>query len=178
MRGRLKKLESGGSEPFRAYVDYAHTSDALQRALLALRPVTSGRLITVFGCGGNRDRAKRPKMGEIATRLSDITIVTSDNPRDEDPLEIIKEIEAGIKGVKKFSHDAQPSGKGYMVVPDRMEAISRAGGLAAKGDTRLVAGKGHEDYQIIKGVKYHFDDFEALSGLMRGGKEKIAAELG
>ena len=176
--GRLEKLESAGNGVFRAYVDYAHTSDALQRALLALRPVTSGRLITVFGCGGNRDRLKRPKMGEIAARLSDITIVTSDNPRDEDPLEIIKEIEAGIKGVKKFSHDAQPSGKGYMVVPDRMEAISKAVGLAAKGDTLLVAGKGHEDYQIIKGVKHHFDDFEALSGLMRGGKEKIAAELG
>src|SRR3989304_4537454 len=135
--GRLEKLESAGNGVFRAYVDYAHTSDALQRALLALRPVTSGRLITVFGCGGNRDRLKRPKMGEIATRLSDFTIVTSDNPRDEDPLEIIKEIEAGIKGVKKFSHAAQPSGKGYMVVPDRMEAISKAVGLAAKGDTPM-----------------------------------------
>ncbi len=176
--GRLEKIESKGCEPFRAYVDYAHTGDALERALNALRPVTSGRLITVFGCGGNRDRTKRPKMGEIAARLSDVTIVTSDNPRDEDPLEIIKEIEAGIKGVKKFSPDQRPEARSYTVIPDRMEAISKAVSFAAKGDTLLVAGKGHEDYQIIKGVKHHFDDFEALSALMRGNKEKVAAELG
>ncbi|HEY4707627.1 MAG TPA: UDP-N-acetylmuramoyl-L-alanyl-D-glutamate--2,6-diaminopimelate ligase, partial [Thermodesulfobacteriota bacterium] len=121
---------------------------------------------------------KRPRMGEIAARLSDLTIVTSDNPRDEDPIEIIKEIEAGIKGVKKFTPDERPSEKGYMVVPDRGEAISKAVSLAAKGDTLLVAGKGHEDYQIIKGVKRHFDDFEVLSGLMHGNSAKIAAELG
>jgi len=176
--GRLEKIESVGIDVFRAYVDYAHTGDALERALMALKPVTSGKLITVFGCGGNRDRGKRPRMGEIAARLSDLTIVTSDNPRDEDPIEIIKEIEAGIKGVKKFTPDERPSEKGYMVVPDRGEAISKAVSLAAKGDTLLVAGKGHEDYQIIKGVKRHFDDFEVLSGLMHGNSAKIAAELG
>lgn len=173
--GRLEKIESVGSNVFRAYVDYAHTGDALERALIALRPVTSGRLITVFGCGGNRDRTKRPEMGEIATRLSDITIVTSDNPRDEEPLEIIREIEAGIKGIRKFSSDEKPPEKGYVVVPDRREAISKAVSLASKGDTLLVAGKGHEDYQIIKGVKHHFDDFEVLSELMQGSA-KVAAQ--
>ena len=167
--GRLEKLESKGPRLFRAYVDYAHTSDALERALQALRPVTSGRLITVFGCGGNRDRMKRPKMGEAATRLSDFTIVTSDNPRDEDPLEIIKEIEAGIKGLRRFSPAESPSMKGYMVIPERKEAIWKAVSLASSGDTILVAGKGHEDYQIIKGVKHHFDDFEVLREAMEEG---------
>jgi len=163
--GRLEKLESKAGD-FRAYVDYAHTGDALERALGALRPVTSGRLITVFGCGGNRDRTKRPRMGEAAARLSDIAIVTSDNPRDEDPLEIIKEIEAGMDGIRKYGPDSVPSAKGYMAIPDRKEAIRKAVSLAGNGDTILVAGKGHEDYQIIKGVKHHFDDFEVLSGAM------------
>jgi UDP-N-acetylmuramoyl-L-alanyl-D-glutamate--2,6-diaminopimelate ligase len=164
--GRLEKLESNGDKLFRAYVDYAHTGDALERALKALRPVTSGRLITVFGCGGNRDRGKRPKMGEISARLSDFTIVTSDNPRDEDPLEIIKEVESGIKGARKFDPESLPSEKGYMVIPGRKEAIRKAVALAGDGDTILVAGKGHEDYQIIKGVKHHFDDFEAIQEAM------------
>ncbi|HBG46876.1 MAG TPA: UDP-N-acetylmuramoyl-L-alanyl-D-glutamate--2,6-diaminopimelate ligase [Deltaproteobacteria bacterium] len=165
--GRLEKIESAGSG-FRAYVDYAHTGDALERALLALRPVTSGRLITVFGCGGNRDRLKRPRMGEIASRLSDLTIVTSDNPRDEEPLEIIKEIEAGIQGISKLPSNERPVKRCYMVIPDRREAIMKAVGAAGKGDTILVAGKGHEDYQIIKGVKHHFDDFEVLCDSIRG----------
>ncbi|CAG0933393.1 partial UDP-N-acetylmuramoyl-L-alanyl-D-glutamate--2, 6-diaminopimelate ligase, partial [Planctomycetaceae bacterium] len=163
--GRLEKLESKARD-FRAYVDYAHTGDALERALEALRPVTRGRLITVFGCGGNRDRTKRPEMGAIAARLSDLAIVTSDNPRDEDPLEIRKEIEAGMEGARKYGAGSVPSAKGYMVIPDRKEAIRKAASLAGSGDTILVAGKGHEDYQIIKGVKHHFDDFEVLSEAM------------
>ncbi|MBI2400901.1 MAG: UDP-N-acetylmuramoyl-L-alanyl-D-glutamate--2,6-diaminopimelate ligase, partial [Deltaproteobacteria bacterium] len=172
--GRLEKIESKGSRVFRAYVDYAHTGDALERALQALRPVTSGRLITVFGCGGNRDRLKRPKMAEISARLSDFTIVTSDNPRDEDPLEIIKEVEAGIKGLRKFEPESVPSEKGYMVVPDRKEAIRKAVALAGSGDTILVAGKGHEDYQIIKGVKHHFDDFEVIQEAIAEGAAQAA----
>ncbi|CAG1066374.1 UDP-N-acetylmuramoyl-L-alanyl-D-glutamate--2, 6-diaminopimelate ligase [uncultured bacterium] len=171
--GRLEKLESKAGN-FRAYVDYAHTGDALERALEALRPVTSGRLMTVFGCGGNRDRGKRPKMGAIAARLSDFTIVTSDNPRDEEPLEIIKEIEAGISGFRKFDPAVSPSEKGYMVIPDRKEAIRKAVALAGSGDTILVAGKGHEDYQIIKGVKHHFDDFEVIREAMEEGKTLAA----
>jgi len=174
--GRLEKLESNGERLFRAYVDYAHTGDALERALEALRPVTSGRLITVFGCGGNRDRTKRPKMGEISARLSDFTIVTSDNPRDEEPQEIIKEIEAGIAGHKRFAPADTPAMKGYTVIPDRKEAIRKAVALAGNGDTILVAGKGHEDYQIIKGVKYHFDDFEVLREAMEEGAAKAAAQ--
>jgi UDP-N-acetylmuramoyl-L-alanyl-D-glutamate--2,6-diaminopimelate ligase len=171
--GRLEKLESKAGN-IRAYVDYAHTGDALERALEALRPVTSGRLMTVFGCGGNRDRGKRPKMGGIAVRLSDFTIVTSDNPRDEEPLEIIKEIEAGISGFRKFDPAGSPSEKGYMVIPDRKEAIRKAVALAGSGDTILVAGKGHEDYQIIKGVKHHFDDFEVIREAMEEGKTLAA----
>lgn len=165
--GRLEKIEAGS---FRAYVDYAHTSDALERAIAALREISSGRIITVFGCGGNRDRLKRPKMGEISTRLSDITVITSDNPRDEDPLEIIGEIEAGIKGVTRYMPD-DVFAKGYLVMPDRREAIKKAVSLAQKGDTVLVAGKGHEDYQIVKGIKTPFSDFAALDEAIkeRGG---------
>lgn len=159
--GRLEKIESTGPKVIRAYVDYAHTEDALQRALEALNRIAKGRIITVFGCGGNRDRLKRPKMGAVSARLSDITIVTSDNPRDEEPLEIIKEIQAGIK-VEKLS-DGSEGKKGYLVIPDRTEAIRKAVNIAGNGDTILVAGKGHEDYQIIKGRKYHFDDFEVLN---------------
>lgn len=165
--GRLEKIEAG---PFKAYVDYAHTGDALERALAALREISSGRIITVFGCGGNRDRLKRPKMGEIAVRLSDITVITSDNPRDEDPLEIIGEIEAGIKGVTRYMPE-DIFAKGYLVIPDRREAIRKAVTLAQKGDTVLVAGKGHEDYQIVKGEKTPFSDFSVLDEAIkeRGG---------
>ncbi len=166
--GRLEKIEvnSPGGR-FRAYVDYAHTGDALERALLALKRITEGRVITVFGCGGNRDRLKRPRMGEISTRLSSISIITSDNPRDEDPLEIIKEIESGIKGVKKCGPRDTLKEKCYTVIPERSEAIRKAITTARGRDTILVAGKGHEDYQIIKGKKIHCDDTEVLNDAIR-----------
>jgi len=163
--GRLEKIEAGS---FRAYVDYAHTGDALERALKALKAVATGRIITVFGCGGNRDRSKRPVMGEISARLSDLTIVTSDNPRDEDPLEIIKEVESGIRGIRKQRPQGPFEGKCYTVIPDRAEAIKKAVGEARSGDTLLVAGKGHEDYQIVKGEKHHFDDFEEVRKAVEG----------
>ncbi|MBI4950073.1 MAG: UDP-N-acetylmuramoyl-L-alanyl-D-glutamate--2,6-diaminopimelate ligase [Deltaproteobacteria bacterium] len=166
--GRLEKIEAGGARPFRAYVDYAHTSDALERALNALRPVSKGRVITVFGCGGNRDRTKRAKMGGISARLSDVTIITSDNPRDEDPIEIIREIEAGIEGLAKKRPDEALSGRCYAVIPDRTEAIWKAVSEVASGDTILVAGKGHEDYQIVKGRKSRFSDFEVLRSAIEG----------
>ncbi len=162
--GRLEKFAVNGSRGFTAYVDYAHTDDALRRALMALKNVTTGRIITVFGCGGNRDRLKRPKMGMVSAELSSLSIITSDNPRDEDPLEIIREIEAGMSGARKYSADANPDGRGYMVIPERAEAIKKAVSLAKKGDVILVAGKGHEDYQIVKGVRAHFSDFEELRG--------------
>lgn len=163
--GRFQKVASPTG--FTAYVDYAHTGDALERALKALKSISAGRVITVFGCGGNRDRLKRPKMGEISARLSDISIVTSDNPRDEDPVEIINEIEAGMTAVKRFSDDEAPEGRGYFVMPDRAVAIRKAVCLARKGDTILLAGKGHEDYQVVKGEKLHFSDFEALGAAVR-----------
>ncbi|GMR04773.1 MAG: UDP-N-acetylmuramoyl-L-alanyl-D-glutamate--2,6-diaminopimelate ligase [Thermodesulfobacteriota bacterium] len=169
--GRLEKITAGGpGDPpfFNAYVDYAHTPDALERTLRALGEITGGRIITVFGCGGNRDREKRPLMGASATALSDITVITSDNPRDEDPLEIISDIESGIKGVRKFDpgeitiEKLDEGRKCYMVIPDRGEAIKKAVSMARPGDTVLLAGKGHEDYQIVAGKKLYFEDSRAL----------------
>ena len=164
--GRLESVSPGSG--ITAYVDYAHTPDALERVLKVFNNLPhAGRIITVFGCGGNRDRTKRPVMGEIAVRLSHLTIVTSDNPRNEDPLEIIKEIESGIRGVKKYTDNEKVIEKGYMAVPDRGEAILKAVEAAEKGDTILVAGKGHEDYQIIGDTRLHFDDREALRNILK-----------
>lgn len=163
--GRLEKV-SEPDEPF-VFVDYAHTDDALRRVLENLASFRRKRIITVFGCGGDRDRGKRPLMGEAASLYSDVTIVTSDNPRNEDPLEIIKEIEQGIHipkialhmGDKKnFLTSQNASGKFYAVIPDRTTAIYTAIAIAQKDDIVLIAGKGHEDYQIIGSVKHPFDD--------------------
>ncbi len=128
-----------------AFVDYAHKPEALEKVLMAIQ---GKRIITVFGCGGDRDRTKRPVMGEIATRLSDQVILTSDNPRTEDPLAILDEIKSGINR------------SNFEVIPDRKTAIQRAIQMARKGDVVLIAGKGHEDYQIIGSTKRHFDDRE------------------
>ncbi len=131
-------------------VDYSHTADSLEKALLALRSITknSEPVYTVFGCGGNRDKTKRPVMGKIASELSDHAIITSDNPRFEDPFEIIKEIEAGI------------SKKNFEVIENREEAIKRAIDISEPNSAILIAGKGHENYQEIKGVRNHFSDKE------------------
>jgi UDP-N-acetylmuramoyl-L-alanyl-D-glutamate--2,6-diaminopimelate ligase len=138
---------------FKVLVDYAHTPDALKNVLMALRPLTKGNLILVFGCGGDRDSAKRPLMGMIGKELSDILIVTSDNPRTEDPEIIIDQIE---KGVLRAGGDDKP----YHRITDRTAAIKHAIKTAKKNDTVLIAGKGHEDYQIIGTTKYPFDDRE------------------
>ncbi len=148
--GRLEQIPGQG---FTVMVDYAHTPDALARALDVLRPLTRGRLITVFGCGGDRDRGKRPLMGEAAGRRSDVVILTSDNPRTEDPLAILAEIEEGVRAAGTRPH---------AVEPDRRAAIDLAVGLARRGDLVLVAGKGHEDYQIVGTVKRHLDDREEV----------------
>ncbi len=148
--GRLEQIPGPG---FTVMVDYAHTPDALARALDVLRPLTRGRLITVFGCGGDRDRGKRPLMGEAAGRRSDVVILTSDNPRTEDPLAILAEIEEGVHAAGTRPH---------AVEPDRRAAIDLAVGLARRGDLVLVAGKGHEDYQIVGTVKRHLDDREEV----------------
>ncbi len=143
-----------------AFVDYAHKPEALEKVLLSIQ---GKRIITVFGCGGDRDKTKRPVMGEIATRLSSQVIVTSDNPRTENPLQILNEVESGIVSVHRNN---------YEVIAERKAAISRAVVLAKPGDIILVAGKGHEDYQIIsdgKGgtIKIHFDDREEVRLALR-----------
>ncbi len=159
--GRLERVSGRGEPP--VFVDYAHTEDALRNVLETLSRFERSRLITVFGCGGQRDRMKRPCMGRVATELSDISIIPSDNPREEDPLEIIKEIEAGVDGatVKKYASPMGASAsaeKGYMVIPDRREAIEQAILSAEPGDIVLIAGKGHEDYQILGSRRISFDD--------------------
>jgi UDP-N-acetylmuramoyl-L-alanyl-D-glutamate--2,6-diaminopimelate ligase len=139
--GRLEEVSPG------VFVDYAHTPDALQKLLKAVSSFTEGRVITVFGCGGDRDREKRPEMGRIAEALSDLVIITSDNPRNEEPNSIISEILSGIKEKSKV-----------LVIPDRREAIWKALSLKESGDSVVIAGKGHEEYQIIGNKKLTFSD--------------------
>jgi len=141
--GRMEQLVGA---PFSVLRDYAHTPDALERVLGALRPITRGRLIVVFGAGGDRDRRKRPVMGQVAARRADVVIVTSDNPRTEDPDRIIDDVVEGIAGAA------------CMRITDRREAIGRALGLAQPGDTVLLAGKGHETYQVLGTTKVPFDE--------------------
>ena len=139
-------------------VDYAHTPDALEKVLRDLRPLVNGRVITVFGCGGDRDKGKRPEMGRIAAMQSDLLIITSDNPRTEDPQEIVDQICKGVEGVS--------GGAPYIVELDRGKAIKKALGEARKGDLVLIAGKGHEDYQIIGTEKRPFDDRKVTAELL------------
>jgi UDP-N-acetylmuramoyl-L-alanyl-D-glutamate--2,6-diaminopimelate ligase len=144
-------------------VDYAHTPDALQQVLKALRGLKFARILTVFGCGGDRDRTKRPLMGQAAARGSDLVIVTSDNPRSEDPLAIIAHIEVGLKDLGYRSlevGDVSTARQGYLVVPDRRQAIRLAIKIGKPGDVILLAGKGHETYQILGSRRVHFDDRE------------------
>ncbi len=158
-RGRFERVPHDGD--FAVVVDYAHTDDALLNTLRTARALTNGKIITVFGCGGDRDRTKRAPMGEIAGTNSDVAVITSDNPRTEDPLSIIREIEVGIKSTNCE----------YKVTPDRREAIIYAVSRAKKDDVVIIAGKGHETYQIVENEKYHFDDREvAIEAL------KIVAE--
>lgn len=157
--GRLEKISRPG-EPS-VFVDYAHKPDALEKVLQNLSEFKKRRIITVFGCGGDRDRGKRPRMGDIATRLSNLTIITSDNPRSEDPLEIIRQIEAGVNSNAPLLPDAETARgalKGYAVIPDRRAAIEKAVSAAQAGDIVLIAGKGHETYQILGSVTVPFDD--------------------
>jgi UDP-N-acetylmuramoyl-L-alanyl-D-glutamate--2,6-diaminopimelate ligase len=154
--GRLEPVDAG--QPFLALVDYAHTPDALEQALAACRGLTTGRLIVVFGCGGDRDRAKRPLMGRAATHGADHTIITSDNPRSEDPAAIIADIEPG----------ARQGGGEYTVIADRREAIRTALGEAKPGDVVLVAGKGHEQGQELADRTIPFDDREVVGELLGG----------
>ena len=145
--GRMERISESPCVVIR---DYAHTPDALERALTSLKPLTSGRVIVVFGCGGDRDRGKRPLMGQIAVQWSDLAIVTSDNPRTENPDAIIDDIERGMSGTQ------------HIRITDRLAAIHAALGKARPGDTVLLAGKGHETYQVIGTEKIHFDEREIV----------------
>jgi UDP-N-acetylmuramoyl-L-alanyl-D-glutamate--2,6-diaminopimelate ligase len=146
--GRFERVAHDGD--FSVVVDYAHSDDALLNVLRTARQVVKGKIITVFGCGGDRDRSKRAPMGEAAGSLSDVVILTSDNPRTEDPEQILCDVEEGI----------QKTGKPYRKIADRTEAINQAISEARVGDLVLIAGKGHEDYQIIGREVFHFDDKE------------------
>jgi UDP-N-acetylmuramoyl-L-alanyl-D-glutamate--2,6-diaminopimelate ligase len=152
--GRFESIRLG--QPFQVIVDYAHTPDGLENVVRTARDFTKGRLITVFGCGGDRDRGKRPIMGEAASGLSDFVIVTSDNPRTEDPDQIIKEVLVGVTGVD------------HVALRDRREAIWGACRMAKVGDTILIAGKGHETYQIFGTEVHPFDDREVAREALRG----------
>jgi UDP-N-acetylmuramoyl-L-alanyl-D-glutamate--2,6-diaminopimelate ligase len=157
--GRFERVPHGGD--FAVVVDYAHTDDALLNTLITARDLTPGRVITVFGCGGDRDKTKRVPMGRIAGENSDLVFITSDNPRTEDPLKIIAEIEEGVS----------QTGTQYFAISDRREAIHRAVAAAKAGDVVIIAGKGHENYQIIGNDKFHFDDRDvAMEGLNRIGE--------
>lgn len=151
--GRLERVNFKGD--FSVFVDYAHTEDALQNILRALRGVSVKRIIIVFGCGGERDKTKRPKMGRVATELSDYAIVTNDNPRSEDPKGIIRDIE---KGIDKNN---------YCVIQDRFRAIKKAISMSGPGDIVLVAGKGHEEYQILKNKRVPFSDKQAVRACLK-----------
>lgn len=153
--GRCEIVTKNYNLDYEIIVDYAHSPDSLENILTTVREFTKGRLISVFGCGGDRDKTKRPIMGEIASRLSDITIITSDNPRTEEPNTIIKEI---IKGVAKDN---------YVVIESRREAIKKAMALAKKDDIIVIAGKGHEDYQELKDKVIHFDEREVIADIIK-----------
>jgi UDP-N-acetylmuramoyl-L-alanyl-D-glutamate--2,6-diaminopimelate ligase len=175
--GRLELVDGGDRAP-RVFVDYAHTEDALRRVLENLAFFRRDRVITVFGCGGDRDRGKRPLMGRAAVEGSNVTVITSDNPRTEDPLEIIREIEAGVVGlpVRRIRAGELDGASGktgrpvYLVVPDRREAIEQAIRAAGPDDIVLIAGKGHEDYQIIGERRTPFDDRRVARAILSGGR--------
>lgn len=155
VRGRLEFVPTG--EKFSVIIDYAHTPDGLENVLSALNRLKKGRVITVFGCGGDRDKTKRPMMGEVAARLSDYCVITSDNPRTEEPAQIIRDI------LPAFSHIPEQS---YQVVENRREAIGAALTLAQKNDIVLLAGKGHECYQILNDGVIHFDEREIVANFL------------
>lgn len=150
------------SDDFTLMIDYAHNAMALESLLHTLREYDPGRLVCVFGCGGNRSRARRFEMGEVSGRLADLTVITSDNPRFEEPMDIIADIETGIR----------PTGGAYVTVPDRKEAIRYAITHGQPGDIIVLAGKGHEDYQEIKGQKYHMDERELICEVLEESKEQ------
>ena len=171
MKGRVEVVPVPAA--YTVIIDYAHTPDALENILTTARDFTAGRLICVFGCGGDRDRGKRPLMGAVAAELADLVVVTSDNPRTEGPEDIIEDILPGMEGMDTQCH----------VEPDRPEAICWALSQARPGDVVVLAGKGHETYQEINGVQYHLDERESRGRLFprpagRRGKKADRDENG
>lgn len=161
VKGRVEVVPTDGD--YTVLIDYAHTPDALENVLQSMHVVTRGRLVALFGCGGDRDKTKRPKMGKIAADLADLVIVTSDNPRTEDPEAIIADILAGI-----------PKGTAMEVIPDRRQAIAWAIEHHQPGDVIVLAGKGHEDYQIIGKTKYHLDEREVVAEILEKRRKEKA----
>jgi UDP-N-acetylmuramoyl-L-alanyl-D-glutamate--2,6-diaminopimelate ligase len=153
--GRMERIEAG--QPFTVIVDYAHTDDALRSLLEAVRELGPRRVITVFGCGGDRDRSKRPLMGAVAARMSDAVVLTSDNPRSEPPEAILEEIQRGMNGRRADQRH---------VISDRREAIARALSLAEPGDVVVIAGKGHETQQVLRDRSVPFDDRQVARDLL------------
>jgi len=158
IEGRFERVDLG--QNFTVIVDYAHTPDGLENILQAARDFVQGKIITIFGCGGERDRSKRPIMGRIAAMYSDYSILTSDNPRGEDPWQIIEEVEVGLREIKG-------SGTGYTVQPERYEAIKLGIELARPGDMVIIAGKGHENYQIFSDSTVPFNDREVAEEIIK-----------
>lgn len=157
--GRFERVDEG--QDFAVVVDYAHTPDGLENILKTAREMTDGRVLIAFGCGGDRDRTKRPIMGGLAARYADVTVITSDNPRSEDPESILQEVYKGA------CNEVRP-GSEVICEPDRATAIKKVIGMAMSGDVVLIAGKGHEDYQILKDKTIHFDDREEARKVLRG----------
>ncbi|MDJ0785454.1 MAG: UDP-N-acetylmuramoyl-L-alanyl-D-glutamate--2,6-diaminopimelate ligase [Myxococcota bacterium] len=167
--GRVERVDGPGAGP-RVLVDYAHTPDAVEKLLATMAPLTKGRLITVFGCGGDRDPTKRAPMAEAVARFSDRAIATSDNPRTEDPLHILADVEAGLGSmVRAAEGELDTTERGYRIVVDRRDAIADAIAMARRDDTVVLAGKGHEDYQIIGTEKLPFDDRDVARRLLAEG---------
>jgi len=157
--GRMERIDVDA--PFSVYIDYAHTANSLKGALAAFRKTTEGRLIVLFGCGGDKDKEKRPMMGRVAAEVADFSVVTSDNPRREDPMAIINDILAGIPTDYRDR---------CTVIPDRREAIAYALGMAQKGDTVVLAGKGHEDYLIDASGTSGFSEREIVINILTGSR--------
>ncbi|MEG1850149.1 MAG: cyanophycin synthetase, partial [Oscillospiraceae bacterium] len=157
--GRFEVLKT--DTPYTVIRDYAHTPDAIQKILEAIRTITKGRIVILFGCAGNRDRTKRQLMTGIASELADFVILTSDNPRREDPMQIIEDAKPGL-----LAHKTP-----YQIIPDRYEAIRWALANARAGDLLLLAGKGHEDYQVLAHGTVHFDEREIVAELLRAAAQ-------
>jgi UDP-N-acetylmuramoyl-L-alanyl-D-glutamate--2,6-diaminopimelate ligase len=176
--GRLESVDAG--QDFTVLVDYAHTPDALAGVLGSLRPLVPGRLICVFGCGGDRDRGKRPLMADAVGRHADLAILTSDNPRTEDPMRILADAEPGLEGagLPLLPNLASRAARGYVVQPDRTQAIASALRSAQPGDCVVIAGKGHEDYQIIGTEKRPFDDRATARRVLAGRGMRSASATG